>query len=228
VATQQQIGSPFASGDETAVRSVAFSPDGNILAAGYDDGVVRLWNVRYLTDVVSFLCTSAGGSFTPAEWAQYVHGPGYQKTCPALSPSAAAAPATVQRLTSTSTGTITVNLTTGAAISDFTGHLSPLGAGTGNENLTFTSTGSSTYMYTGSGTFVAANGDRLFVAITGEGTLTHTTAKSTETDTIIGGTGRFARANGTYTDTISSVVVSATSISQTSRFTAAGQGQIFY
>ena len=82
VATQQQIGSALASGDGDAVRSVAFSPDGNILAAGYGNGVVQLWNVRYLTDVVPFLCASAGGSFTPAQWAQYVHGPAYQKTCP--------------------------------------------------------------------------------------------------------------------------------------------------
>jgi len=82
VATQQQIGSALASGDGHVVTSVAFSPDGNILAAGYGDGVVQLWNVRYLTDVVPFLCASAGGSFTPAQWAQYVHGPAYQKTCP--------------------------------------------------------------------------------------------------------------------------------------------------
>ena len=42
VATQQQIGSALASGDGDAVRSVAFSPDGNILAAGYGNGVVQL------------------------------------------------------------------------------------------------------------------------------------------------------------------------------------------
>ena len=39
---------------------------------------------------------------------------------------------------------------------------------------------------------MAANGDKLFSAITGKGTLTRATAKSTETDTITGGTGRFA------------------------------------
>jgi hypothetical protein len=36
---------------------------------------------------------------------------------------------------------------------------------------------------------VAANGDKLFSAITGKGTLTRTTAHSTETDAITGGTG---------------------------------------
>jgi hypothetical protein len=147
----------------------------------------------------------------------------------ALSPSAApAAHGTARPLTGTGTGTLTLNLATGAATSDFTGHLSPLGAETGYDNLTFTLTGPSTFSYTGTRTFVVANGDKLFSAITGKGTLTRTTAKSTETDTITGGTGRFARASGTYSDTISSVVVSATSTSQTSRFTAAAQGQIRY
>ena len=50
---------------------------------------------------------------------------------------------------------------------------------------------------------MAANGDKVFSAITGKGTFTRTTAHSTETDTITGGTGRFAGASGTYTDTIS-------------------------
>ena len=122
----------------------------------------------------------------------------------ALIPSAApAAHGTVRPLTGTGTGTMTLNLTTGAATAEFTGHLSPLGADTGYDNLTFTLTGPSTFTYTGTRTFVAANGDKVFSAITGEGTFTRTTAHSTETDTITGGTGRFAGASGTYTDTIS-------------------------
>ena len=147
----------------------------------------------------------------------------------ALSPPAApAAHGTVRPLTGTGTGTLTLNLTTGAATADFSGHLSPLGAETGYDDLTFTLTGPSTFTYTGTRTFVAANGDKLFSNITGKGTLTRTTATSTETDTITSGTGRFAGASGTYTDTVSSVVVSATSTSQTSRFTAAAHGQIRY
>jgi hypothetical protein len=74
---------------------------------------------------------------------------------------------------------------------------------------------------------VAANGDKVFSAITGKGTLTRTTAKSIETDMITGGTGRFAAATGTYTDTISSVVPS-TAGWQVSRVTAAAHGQIRY
>ena len=60
----------------------------------------------------------------------------------ALSPPAApAAHGTVRPLTGTGTGTLTLNLTTGAATADFTGHLSPLGAETGYDDLTFTLTG---------------------------------------------------------------------------------------
>jgi hypothetical protein len=150
-------------------------------------------------------------------------------TVTALSrPAAPAAHGTARPLTGTGMGTTTLDLLTGAATADFTGHLSPLGAETGSDNLTFTLTGPSTFTYTGTRTFVAANGDKLFSAITGNGTFTRTAAKSTETDTITGGTGRFAGADGTYTDAVSSVVVSATATWQTSRFTAVAQGQVRY
>jgi hypothetical protein len=108
------------------------------------------------------------------------------------------------------------------------GHLAPLGADTGSDNLTFTVTGASTFSYTGTRTFVAANGDKVFSAVTGTGTLTRTAAHSTETDTITGGTGRFAGATGTYQDTISSVVISSAAGWQTSRVTATAHGQIRY
>ena len=143
-------------------------------------------------------------------------------------PAASAAHGTARPFTGTGTGTMTLNLLTGATTADFTGHLSPLGADTGYDNLTFTLTGGSTFTYTGTRTFVAANGDKVFSNITGKGTFTRTTAKSTETDTITGGTGRFAGASGTYTDTISSVLISSAASSQTSRVTAAAQGQIRY
>jgi hypothetical protein len=64
-------------------------------------------------------------------------------------------------------------------------------------------TDASTFRYTGTRTFVAANGGKLFSAITGSGTFTRTTAHSTETDTITGGTGRFAGASvSDFTGTI--------------------------
>jgi hypothetical protein len=75
---------------------------------------------------------------------------------------------------------------------------------------------------------VAANGDEVFSAITGRGTFTRTTAHTTETDTITSGTGRLAGASGTYRDTVSFVVGSLTGPIETSRFTAAVQGQIGY
>ena len=147
----------------------------------------------------------------------------------ALIPSAAPAAHGITRpLTGTGTGTMTLNLTTGAATADFAGRLSPLGADTGYDNLTFTLTGPSAFTYTGTRTFVAANGDKVFSAITGKGTFTRATGHSTETDTITGGTGRFTGASGTYTDTLTTVVVSATPTSQASRVTAAARGQIRY
>lgn len=147
----------------------------------------------------------------------------------ALIPSSApAAHGTVRPLDGTGTGTGTLNLLTGAASADFSGYLSPLGAETGYDQDTFTVTGASTFSYTGTRTFVAANGDKLFSAISGKGTFTRTAAKTTETDTITGGTGRFAGASGTYTDTISFIVVSVSGSTQTSHFTAVAHGQIRY
>jgi hypothetical protein len=143
-------------------------------------------------------------------------------------PSPPAAHGAARPVTGAGTGTVTLNLLTGAATGEFSGHLSAMGAETGHDNLTFTLTGPSTFTYTGTRTFVAANGDKLFSAITGQGTLTRTTAHSTETDTITGGTGRFAGASGTYTDTINSVVVSVTGSTQTSHITAVAHGQIRY
>jgi hypothetical protein len=148
----------------------------------------------------------------------------------AVSPSAAMAAAngTDRPLTGAGTGTTTLNLATLAATAEATGHISHVGAFTGHFDAVFTITGASTFTYTGTGTDVAANGDKLFSAIAGSGTFTATTAESTETDTITGGTGRFAGASGVYTETISSVIVSVTPTTETSRFTAALEGHISY
>jgi WD40 repeat protein len=81
LATGQQIGAPLI-GHTNWVFSVAFSPDGKMLASGGWDGTVRTWNIAYLVNVTQHLCASAGRALTPAEWAQYVQGPAYQKVCP--------------------------------------------------------------------------------------------------------------------------------------------------
>ena len=150
----------------------------------------------------------------------------------AMSPSAALAAAhgTNRPLTGTATGTTTLNLLTGDAASVFTGHLSHLGAETGTDELTVIAdlvTG--TFTYTGTRTFVAANGDEVLSTVTGSGAFTSlTAAQSTEHDTIIRGTGRFAGARGAYTDTVSFVLASPAGPSETLRFTAVAQGQISY
>jgi len=150
-------------------------------------------------------------------------------TTAAATTSAAPKPSTAKPYSGTVTGTLTLNTTTGAATNQWTAHFSsPLGAGTGHDNLTFTLTGASTYTDTGTRTFVAADGDKLYSGVTGKGTFTSTTAHGTETDTITGGTGGFAGATGTYTDTVSCVVASSTAGSQTSHCTSAVHGQIRY
>ncbi len=83
VATQQQIGSPFTGNGQAddVVNPVTFSPDGKVLATGSSNGTVQLWDVAYLTDLVPYLCASAGRSFTHAEWTLYAPGLAYQNIC---------------------------------------------------------------------------------------------------------------------------------------------------
>ena len=148
----------------------------------------------------------------------------------AMNPSAALEGAhdTDRPLTGRATGTTRLDLSTGTVTIDFTGHLSHLGAMTGHDALTVKVT-DSTCSYTGTTTFVAANGDELFSTVAGSGTFTTaTTAQSTHTGTITGGTGRFAGASGTYTDTASFVLVSASGPIQISHLTAAFEGEISY
>jgi len=94
--------------------------------------------------------------------------------------------------------------------------------------VTFTVTGPTTFTYTGTDTLVAANGNEVFSTLTGSGTFTSTTTQSTQVNTITGGTGRYADASGTFTETISSVVVSVTATSETTDNAATFNGQISY
>jgi WD40 repeat protein len=79
VATFQQIGSPLGSGPIGA-EAVAFSPDGKTLAT--DNGPLRLWDVSYLVNVLTQLCSQVGAALTRAEWAWLVPpGPSYRNVC---------------------------------------------------------------------------------------------------------------------------------------------------
>ncbi len=81
IATRQQIGSPISSGTTPGPIPVAFLRNGTVLATE-DGSTEQLWAVGYLVDPLSRLCSQAGGSFTPSEWAQYVPpGPAYQNGC---------------------------------------------------------------------------------------------------------------------------------------------------
>ena len=116
----------------------------------------------------------------------------------AMSPAAAmgAAKGTDRPLKGTTTSTTTVNLITGAGTSVSSGHLSHLGAVTGSQNAQFALVGPNGFSFTGTGTTVAANGDKLFTTVSGAGTL-GPPVQSTAVNTITGGTGRFADASGT-------------------------------
>ena len=141
----------------------------------------------------------------------------------------AAAHGTDRPLTGSSTGSLTASLVTGAATSSFTGNLSHLGAISGGDVAVLTATGPATFTYTGTDILVAANGDELFSDFTGSGVFTSATAvESTQVNTITGGTGRFADASGTFTITISSVIVAISATSETTHNTDVFNGKISY
>jgi hypothetical protein len=125
-----------------------------------------------------------------------------------------------------STGINTVNLQTGAATYESSGHLSHLGAVTGTGVQTIILMGN-TLRFTGTGTTVAANGDELFATISGTGTVTSTAAVTT-LNTITGGTGRFAGATGTFTVTSVSKPISTVGPIETFDSTSTTEGYISY
>jgi hypothetical protein len=109
-------------------------------------------------------------------------------------------------------GTAVIDLATGTATATNTAHISHLGRSTFVEHFTVTPTGPTTITDTGTATFVAANGDRLFTSFTGVGSISAVavgaTGQVTHTYTVTGGTGRFAGATGTLTAEVQTQFIS--------------------
>src|SRR2546425_8451381 len=104
----------------------------------------------------------------------------------ALSPAAAqgATNGTARPLKGRSTATVIVNPPAGTGTVDGTVLFTLLGKAPYHTDLTgFTVTGN-TFAFTGTATFVAANGDKVFTTIVGTGTVTTTGSESTTVDTI--------------------------------------------
>ncbi len=82
--TGQQIGVlPVNSSDYLLHGAfMAISPKSALLAVGTGAGTIQLWRTPYLTDTVPYLCTLAGQSFPPSQWAKDASGLPYMATCP--------------------------------------------------------------------------------------------------------------------------------------------------
>jgi hypothetical protein len=140
-----------------------------------------------------------------------------------LTPAAglAAANGTDRPLSGKATSTTVIVFGNPSAVTnDGSGQLSHLGSYTFHFHGT---------MSAATGTLVAANGDQLFVTATGGSTtITDGTIHSTASNTIVGGTGRFAGATGTYTFTSDSVITAFTGSSLTTSDTDTIEGHISY
>lgn len=128
----------------------------------------------------------------------------------AISPAAAEAKNPIREIRGSRTDTLTLSPTTGLGTNVARGHFSHFGKWTSTNPVQFMPTGLTTFNFfsVGQNTAVFANGDRLFSTFRGSG---HTngdgTSTSENTFTIVGGTGRFANATGTISETIASTLM---------------------
>lgn len=73
---------------EALVRSVAFSPDGKILASGGADFNIILWDVEHPSlsaqnsELIIHACRRANRNLSRNEWKTYLPSEAYRKTCP--------------------------------------------------------------------------------------------------------------------------------------------------
>jgi len=86
---QQELGQPLGTGDsDTFFEGLAIGEDGRTLLTAAGDGTVVRWDPILLSRGYAAwqerLCVLAGRNLTPAEWAQYVPGQPYHRTCPAF------------------------------------------------------------------------------------------------------------------------------------------------
>jgi WD40 repeat protein len=89
VDTQREIGEPIttsSSGDVGGgigggLNTLAFSPDGETLATGWENGTAVLVNVAFPHNLLSAMCSIADGPFPRQEWDSYAPTQPYQQVC---------------------------------------------------------------------------------------------------------------------------------------------------
>lgn len=69
----------------SSVEAMAFGPDTRILATGYTDGRIVLWDLGAVQDLrvapATFACAVAASGLNRAQWARYVPSLAYRETC---------------------------------------------------------------------------------------------------------------------------------------------------